>query len=151
LGGVEEAVGEAEAPQPRRAALPAEAKLRVVVIDDHPAIREALTWLLASQGIDVVGEAADGGDALAITRRFQPHVVLMDISMRRVGGVAATLLLRMEFPHLVIIALSVSESEDAAVGQMLAAGATTFVSKFAAQDALSATIRAACGRGTARG
>ena len=69
--------------------------VRVIVVDDDPLVRAALAMILGrAPGIDVVAEAADGADALAAVDRSAPDVVLMDIRMPQVDGLAATELLR---------------------------------------------------------
>ena len=69
--------------------------VRVVVVDDHPVVRDGLRGMLAAaDGLEVVGEAADGVEALAVARRTRPDVVLMDLRMPGGDGVTATAALR---------------------------------------------------------
>ena len=69
--------------------------VRVIIVDDDPLVRAAITMILSrAPGVDVVGEAADGADVLSTVDLYAPDVVLMDIRMPRVDGLAATELLR---------------------------------------------------------
>jgi DNA-binding NarL/FixJ family response regulator len=67
---------------------------RVLVVDDHHLLREALVELLDQAGFDVAGEAADGADAVALAKQLAPDVVLMDLRMPVMGGLDATRLIR---------------------------------------------------------
>ncbi len=86
--------------------------MRVLLVDDHPLFVEGLRNLLASEGIDVVGSARDGLDALAQARRLCPDVILMDIQMPRCDGVSATRLIKAELPECKIVMLTMSEDEQ---------------------------------------
>lgn len=86
--------------------------MRVLLVDDHGLFREGLRNLLTSQGIEVVGEARDGLDALAAARRWRPDVILMDIQMPRCDGVAATRLIKAEMPAVRIVMLTMSDDEE---------------------------------------
>ena len=67
---------------------------RLLVVDDHEMLREALVELLAQAGFEVVGEAADGADAVALAKQLEPEVVLMDLRMPVLGGLDATRLIK---------------------------------------------------------
>ena len=86
--------------------------MRVLLVDDHGLFLEGLRNLLASRGIEVVGTARDGLDALAAARRWRPDVILMDIQMPRCDGVAATRLIKAEMPECKIIMLTMSDDEE---------------------------------------
>jgi DNA-binding NarL/FixJ family response regulator len=86
--------------------------LRVLLVDDHPLFLEGLRNLLVSEGIDVVGLAHDGLDALAQTRHLRPDVILMDIQMPRCDGVSATRLITAELPECKVVMLTVSGDEQ---------------------------------------
>ena len=86
--------------------------MHVLLVDDHPLFLEGLRNLLTSEGIEVVGQAHDGLEALAAARRTQPDVVLMDIQMPRCDGVAATRLIKAEMPACKIVMLTMSENEQ---------------------------------------
>jgi len=85
---------------------------RVLLVDDHPLFLEGLRNLLASEGIEVVGLAKDGLEALAQARRLRPDVILMDIQMPRCDGVSATRLIKAEQPECKVVMLTISEDEQ---------------------------------------
>jgi two-component system NarL family response regulator len=85
--------------------------MRVLLVDDHTLFLEGLRNLLVSEGIQVVGLAHDGLEALAQARRLHPEVILMDIQMPRCDGVAATRLIKAELPEIKIVMLTMSEDE----------------------------------------
>ncbi len=88
-------------------------RLRVLVVDDSPLFRQGLASLLDSRrDMQVVGEAGDGFEALEKTRETVPDVVLMDIIMPDCDGLAATRMIKQEMPHVQIVMLTVSESEE---------------------------------------
>ncbi len=86
--------------------------MRVLLVDDHGLFLEGLRNLLTSQGIEVVGVARDGLEALAAARRWRPDVILMDIQMPRCDGVAATRLIKAEMPECKIVMLTMSDDEE---------------------------------------
>ena len=82
-------------------------RIKVLIADDHRVVREGLAAILKTkENIVVVGEAQDGQEAVEKARSLMPDVVLMDVSMPRMTGVEATRQLKREFPHMVIIALT---------------------------------------------
>jgi DNA-binding NarL/FixJ family response regulator len=117
--------------------------IRVLVVDDHHLVRAGLITLLeADAGIHVVGEAADGQQAVETAAATTPDVVLMDLSMPVMDGVAATRLLLAELPGTHVVALT-SFSDRQRVTDILTAGATGYVLKDARPDDLLAAVRAA--------
>jgi two-component system NarL family response regulator len=115
----------------------------VLLADDHRILRQALTALLRAEGsVDVVGEAADGAEAVELARALRPDVVIMDVSMPRLNGIDATRQLVAERPGMRIIGLSMHEDETIAAS-MREAGAVGFVTKGGPPDALISAIRAA--------
>jgi DNA-binding NarL/FixJ family response regulator len=117
--------------------------IRVLVVDDHQLVRAGLITLLeAAADIQVAGEAADGRQALEAARAASPDVVLMDLSMPVLDGVAATRLLLAELPRTRVVALT-SFSDRQRVTDVLAAGATGYVLKDSRPDDLLAAVRAA--------
>lgn len=86
--------------------------MRVLLADDHPLFLDGLKNLLAARGIDVVGTAHDGLEALEQVRALDPDVVLMDIHMPRLNGIAATRMIRAEQPATRIVLLTMSASDD---------------------------------------
>jgi DNA-binding NarL/FixJ family response regulator len=85
---------------------------RILLVDDHPLTREGLAALLAGHGFDVVGQAADGRDAIDLARELQPEVVLLDLSMPEMDGLAALPRLRAEAPDCEVVVLTASGDED---------------------------------------
>ncbi len=81
--------------------------MRVLLVDDHALVRRAL-WLMLAQELDIeiVGEAANGREAVDLTRLLQPDVVLMDIIMPEMNGIDATRVIHTAFPHVCVIGLS---------------------------------------------
>jgi DNA-binding NarL/FixJ family response regulator len=103
--------------------------IKVLVADDHPVVRKGLQSCLARHGhIRVVGEAADGDEALRMTRELKPDVVLMDISMPGMNGLAVTEVLRKEAPEVKVLVLSIHRNKDA-IFRVIQAGAHGYVSK----------------------
>jgi CheY-like chemotaxis protein len=117
-------------------------RIRVVIADDHKILRQGLVALLNVEGgIDVVGEAADGVEAVELARSLQPDVVIMDIAMPRMNGIEATRQITSEMPGLRVIGLSMHEDETIAAA-MREAGAVAFLTKGRPSDVLVSTIRA---------
>ena len=117
--------------------------IRILVVDDHNLVRAGLITLLgAAVDIQVVGEAADGQQALEVAAATAPDVVLMDLSMPVMDGVAATRLLLADRPDARVVALT-SFSDRQRVTDILAAGATGYVLKDSRPDDLLAAVRAA--------
>lgn len=116
--------------------------IRVVLADDHALIREGLRMLLELQDdMDVVGEAADGVEAVEVTRRTRPDVVLMDVQMPRVDGLAATeQLLAGAPPHPKVLVLTTYDLDEH-VYRALKAGASGFLLKDAGRGQLLHAIR----------
>lgn len=104
-----------------------ERTVRVVIVDDSKLAREGLTAVLATcSGVEVVGEAENGCMALPLIERAQPSVVLADISMPAMDGLALTQLIKERFPHIRIVALTMYSAYKASA---LAAGADAFLTK----------------------
>lgn len=103
--------------------------ITVAIAEDHQSLIDGIDLLLKyEEEISIVGMANDGEELLAIVRRKQPKVVLMDIRMPKVDGIAATKIIKKELPHIKIIAFSMFDQEDA-VRQMVAAGASGYLLK----------------------
>jgi len=118
-------------------------KTKVLLVDDHAIVREGVRMILSKEAdIDVVGEAADGAQALDIVSKFRPQVVIMDISMPGMGGIEATQLIRTQYPEIQVLALTMHEDESY-VFQLLRAGAAGYVLKRAAAQDLVQAVRAA--------
>jgi DNA-binding NarL/FixJ family response regulator len=122
--------------------------VRVVLVDDHALVRAGLAALLeAAGGIDVVGEAADGEQAVELVRSTRPDVVLMDLSMPVLDGVAATRALLAEHPETQVLVLT-SFSDRDRVRDALAAGAIGYLLKDSAPADVVAGVRAAAAQGS---
>ena len=102
--------------------------VRVLIADDHTMVREGLRWALEHAGIDVVGEAADGEEAVDMAEQFHPDVVLMDLSLPVLSGVAATKRIRTLVPDTSVLVLSML-SDETAVSSALGAGAGGYLVK----------------------
>jgi DNA-binding NarL/FixJ family response regulator len=117
--------------------------IRVLLVDDHRLVRAGLTSLLAAaEDIDVVGEAADGADALEVAASVEADVVLMDLSMPVMDGVNATRKLLAAHPDLRIVILT-SFSDQGRVRDAMAAGAIGYVLKDCLPDEMLAAVRSA--------
>jgi DNA-binding NarL/FixJ family response regulator/signal transduction histidine kinase len=115
--------------------------IRVLLADDHTVMRQGLASLLQEQeGIAVVGQAADGRQAVALARELRPDVVIMDVSMPVMSGVEATRILSAEMPEVRVIALSLHDAADMAAS-MREAGARAYLSKGGPAEDLVAAIR----------
>ena len=116
-------------------------KIRVLVVDDHTIVRDGICALLRLAGdIEVVGEAADGREALEMVRKFMPDVVLMDIAMPIMDGLEATRHIRKEFPRVKVLVLTQYDDKEH-VFWAIEAGASGFISKTAASSELVSGIR----------
>lgn len=119
------------------------AKIRVLIADDHAIVREGIRALLNLAGdMDVVGEAADGLQAVEAVRRLDPDLVLMDIAMPGLGGLEATLEIRKDNSRTKILVLTQYEDREY-IRRFLKAGVAGFVLKKSAGSDLVAGIRAA--------
>jgi two-component system nitrate/nitrite response regulator NarL len=116
----------------------------VLLVDDHPVVRKGLQSCLAKQdGLKVVGEASDGDEAIQKTKTLRPDIVLMDISMPRMNGLAVTELLRKEAPHVKVLILSVHSNKEY-IFRIIQAGAHGYVSKEAPPEELVRAIESIC-------
>jgi DNA-binding NarL/FixJ family response regulator len=116
--------------------------LRIVLADDHPVVRGGLRALLASlEGFEVVGEAADGEEAVREVQLTKPDVVLMDVRMPGVDGVEAARRIRTATPGTAVLMLTMYD-DDATVFTAMQAGARGYLLKGAEQDEIVAAIRA---------
>jgi two-component system, NarL family, response regulator LiaR len=124
-------------------------QIRVLIVDDHHMVREGLKFLLSTAlDLDVVGEAANGQEALDLVPRTEPDVVLMDIVMPVMNGADTTALIKERFPSVQVIALT-NYADGDLVEQTLQAGAISYLLKDSRPEALAQAIRdARDGRGT---
>src|SRR5919198_3849280 len=84
----------------------------ILIVDDHPLTREALGGLLAQHGFSVVGQAADGEEAIDLARRLQPELVLLDLSMPGLDGLGALPRIRDAAPECEVVVLTASGTEE---------------------------------------
>ncbi|WP_231115970.1 response regulator transcription factor [Motilibacter rhizosphaerae] len=116
--------------------------LRLLLADDHPVVRAGLRALVETlDGLEVVGEAADGQAAVREAQLLRPDVVLMDVRMPGLDGVEATRLIRARVPDTAVLVLTMYE-DDATVLTALQAGARGYLLKDVGQEELLAGIRA---------
>ena len=86
--------------------------MRVLIVDDHALFRDGVASLLKASGMEVAGQASDGLEALELTRKLHPDIVLMDIKMPRYNGLEATRLIKAEFPDVKVVVVTVSDEEE---------------------------------------
>ena len=116
-------------------------RIRVLLADDHQVMREGLARLLQGHGdIEVIGQAADGQQAVELALQLRPDVVLMDVVMPGIDGIEATRRIRRELPHVQIIGLSMHDEEEVTAA-MSDAGAAAYLVKTIAPTTLVSTIR----------
>ena len=119
--------------------------IRVAIVDDHEMIRTGLSvFLQAFDDLELVALAADGAEALRVCAEANPDVVLMDLVMPGMDGVAATRLIRQLFPHIRVIALT-SFADQPLIQEALASGAVSYLLKNVSIDEMAEAIRKARG------
>lgn len=117
--------------------------IRVMIVDDHAMVRKGLIAFLKNmQELELVGEARDGREAIETCEQLQPDVILMDLIMPELGGVAATRTIHQRWPHVKVIALT-SFQEKELVQDALQAGALGYLLKNVSGDELAEAIRQA--------
>jgi two-component system, NarL family, nitrate/nitrite response regulator NarL len=117
-------------------------RVRVLVVDDHQMLQEALVGMLELSGFEVVGAVADGADATSMAAEHTPDVVLMDLSLPIMNGLDAARLLREVAPDTAIVMYSAFDSPELK-RQAFAAGAVAYLSKGCSNERLRATLEAA--------
>lgn len=118
-----------------------EAAVRIVVVDDHPLFRHGLVQLLNSDpGLEVCGEASSAPEAMAVVRREKPSMVIADLGLSGANGLELTKSLRVEFPKMPVLVLSMHDEPTYAV-RSLRAGAKGYVTKGEAIDRVLIAVR----------
>jgi len=117
--------------------------VRVLLADDHPVVRAGVTGMLASEpGLEIVGEAGSGEEAVDLARALRPDVILMDLRMPGGDGVSATRRIRAELPGAAVLVLTTYDT-DADILRAVEAGAAGYLLKDLPRADLAAAIRAA--------
>jgi DNA-binding NarL/FixJ family response regulator len=118
---------------------------RIIIVDDHALAREGLQDMLADEPeLEVVGEAANGIEALALCSRLQPDLVLMDVRMPKVDGLEATRTVKQEYPKIIVLILTMHENPDYLL-EALRAGAAGYVLKDAPREEVVTAVWQALG------
>lgn len=118
-------------------------KIRVLIVDDHAMVRQGLRAVLQSYpNIEVVGEAANGEEGVACVQKLQPAVIVMDIGMPNLDGIGATRLIKIQYPQIAVVGLSVN-APSFHVDAMLKSGAFEVLTKDKAVDELYSAIQRA--------
>jgi DNA-binding NarL/FixJ family response regulator len=116
---------------------------RIIIADDQALFREGLRTLLSTRpDMDVVGEAANGEEAIALVQQLRPNVVLMDLRMPKVDGIQATVRLREHYPEIPVLVLTTFD-DDANLFGALRAGAAGYLLKDVSSETLVSAIQAA--------
>jgi DNA-binding NarL/FixJ family response regulator len=116
-------------------------RIRVLLADDHRIVREALRMVLAAE-CDVVGEASDGEQAVALAAQLKPQVVVLDLGMPGIGGLAAAHRIRKAAPACKVLVLSQYDDEEYVLEALTEAGAVGYLVKTDAASELVAAVRA---------
>src|SRR3954454_15864348 len=122
--------------------------IRVLLADDHRMLREALRRSLEDEGFEVVGEAADGADAIALAEQLRPQVLLMDVSMPVLDGVEAAKAVRQRVPDTQVVMLTMHADQDVLV-RAIRAGAAGYLVKDCSTEEVLRTVRQAAAGETA--
>jgi DNA-binding NarL/FixJ family response regulator len=117
-------------------------RIRILIAEDQPMIRRAFASTLAlEKDMEIVAQASDGADAVQAARRWQPDIVLMDIQMPRLNGIAATRQIVKDCPGAQVIILTTFDTDDL-IFDAICAGAQAYLLKDAEEEEILATIRA---------
>ena len=120
-------------------------KIRILLADDHAVVRQGFKMILSAQpDMEIVGEAANGREAIELAEQFKPDVVVMDVAMPELNGIEATRRLLGALPHTRVIALSMHK-DSVYVREILRAGARGYLLKDSGAEDLVRAIRAVAG------
>ncbi|MFQ5543060.1 MAG: response regulator [Nitrospiria bacterium] len=116
-------------------------KIKVLITDDHRVVRQGLSAILKTkEGIDVVGRATNGLEAVQMAKRLEPDVILMDISMPKMDGIQATKEIKVAFPHIGIVALTMHD-DDPTIFELVRAGVDGYLLKDSESDEIVKAIQ----------
>lgn len=114
--------------------------IRLMLADDHRMLREGLRRSMTDQGFDIVGEARDGDEAIRLAEELQPEVILMDVTMPEVDGVEATRQIKISYPGIAIVMLTMHADQEV-LAAAIRAGASGYLVKDCSTDEIATAIR----------
>jgi DNA-binding NarL/FixJ family response regulator len=117
---------------------------RILVVDDHPLTRDALSLLLAQHGFDVVGLASDGREAIQLARKLEPDLILLDLTMPDMDGITALPMLRDAAPNAEVVVLTASGTEENLLAS-IRAGASGYLLKSEPPERIATFLRGVAG------
>jgi DNA-binding NarL/FixJ family response regulator len=119
-----------------------------MLADDHRMLREGLRRSMTDQGFDVIGEARDGDEAIRLAEELQPEVILMDVTMPEVDGVEATRQIRLQYPDIRIVMLTMHADQEV-LAAAIRAGASGYLVKDCSTEEIASAVRMAASGETA--
>jgi DNA-binding NarL/FixJ family response regulator len=122
--------------------------IRLMLADDHRMLREGLSRSMKEQGFDIVGEAGDGAEAVAMALRLRPDVILMDVTMPEMDGVEACRAVRAELPGTQVVMLTMHADQEV-LASAIRAGASGYLVKDCSTEEIAAAVRMAASGETA--
>ncbi|HUP72579.1 MAG TPA: response regulator transcription factor [Acidimicrobiales bacterium] len=122
--------------------------IRLMLADDHRMLREGLSRSMREQGFDIVGEAGDGAEAVALALSVRPDVILMDVTMPEIDGVEACRQVRAQLPDTKVVMLTM-HADQGVLTSAIRAGATGYLVKDCSTEEIASAVRMAAGGETA--
>ena len=122
--------------------------IRLMLADDHRMLREGLSRSMREQGFDIVGEAGDGAEAVALALTVRPDVILMDVTMPEIDGVEACRQVRAQLPDTKVVMLTM-HADQGVLTSAIRAGATGYLVKDCSTEEIASAVRMAAGGETA--
>jgi DNA-binding NarL/FixJ family response regulator len=122
--------------------------IRLMLADDHRMLREGLSRSMREQGFDIVGEAGDGAEAVALALNVRPDVILMDVTMPEIDGVEACRQVRAQLPDTKVVMLTM-HADQGVLTSAIRAGATGYLVKDCSTEEIASAVRMAAGGETA--